>query len=154
MDKRGTRGIAIGLLLSAICLFGFQYFNPETNERAKPSNPSNKTDHNSAELERLQNDVEDWQTKYEELEKKQMSEGKKEQPETSKEQPTSFELTIKEGMSSKEISDQLEAAGIVNDSEDFNDFLEAKELQTKIRTGTYKMDKNMSYQEISDILTK
>ncbi|MBP1914786.1 hypothetical protein J2Z23_001740 [Lederbergia galactosidilyticus] len=151
MDKRGTRGLAIGLLLSAICIFAFQYLNLKDTE---PSTPTTNTNINEAKLEKLQNEVQDWQTKYEELEKKQINEKKKEAAEEDKEEPTSVEILIKEGMSSKEISDQLAAAGIVHDSEDFNDYLEAKELQTKVRTGKFKMDKDLSYQEISEILTR
>lgn len=154
MDKRGTRGIAIGLLLSAICLFAFQYLNPSENKGFETSHASDDASITAVELEKLQNEVNDWQSKYEELEKKQKSESEQEKTKKSKKQPESFELTVEAGMVSKEITDQLEAAKIINDSGDFNDYLVAKGLQTKIRIGTYTMEQNMSYQEISDILTK
>ncbi|MBO0995239.1 endolytic transglycosylase MltG [Bacillus sp. SD088] len=154
MDKRGTRGMAIGLLLSAICLFAFQYLNPSENKESETNNSSDDANITAVELEELQNEVSDWRSKYKELEKKQKSESEQEKTKKSKEQPASFELAVEAGMASKEISDQLEAAKIINDSGDFNNYLEAKGLQTKIRTGTYTMEQNMSYQEISDMLTK
>ncbi|MCJ7843416.1 endolytic transglycosylase MltG [Lederbergia sp. NSJ-179] len=154
MDKRGTRGIALGLLLSALCLIGYQYLNPEPIKQTTNPVQSGETEIDQAEYAKLQNEVRDWQKKYEELESKHEKAAQKDQHKAAEDQSKSFQFTIEEGMSSKEISEQLKTAGVIQDSEDFNDYLEAKELQTKIRTGTFEVTKEMSYHDVANVLTK
>ena len=56
-----------------------------------------------------------------------------------------FHLRIAEGMTSKEISEELIDAGIIDDANGFNTFLAERKLQHLIQIGEYDVDSEMSF---------
>lgn len=66
---------------------------------------------------------------------------------------TEVEITLEDGAPPSNISDALEDAGIIDDARDFNDYLEDNDLSGSVKPGTYEVDSEMSYSEISDIIT-
>lgn len=62
-------------------------------------------------------------------------------------------ITIQSGMVSSSISKYLYEQGLVQNAEDFNDYLRDSDQATKVRAGEYEIPKGSSYKEIIDILT-
>ncbi len=56
-------------------------------------------------------------------------------------------------MSSKEISEELVDAGIIDDANGFNTYLAEQKLQHLIQIGEYEVDSEMSFQQITEIIT-
>ncbi|OEH92912.1 endolytic transglycosylase MltG [Bacillus solimangrovi] len=66
----------------------------------------------------------------------------------------SFTYIIHEGTSSTEVSKILEENKIIDNADDFNKFLMRNGLAGSIQVGTYEITKGMSYETISELLTK
>ncbi len=62
-------------------------------------------------------------------------------------------VTISKGMTARSVSLLLEQAGVIGDSQSFLAYLVEEDLSTVIKTGTYLVDKDMDYQELSAMLT-
>ncbi|WP_010097004.1 hypothetical protein [Ornithinibacillus scapharcae] len=73
---------------------------------------------------------------------------------TKKEEVKSYTLTIKSGMPSSEISNALEANGIINNSDEFIAYLEDEGYAVRIQLGDFKLTSDMSHYEIAEALTK
>jgi hypothetical protein len=73
-----------------------------------------------------------------------------------KENPTVIEytLTIAPGMNSIDIADTLEEANIIDNSEEFQQFLEENGYSTFIQIGDFTLHNQMSLDEIAKIITK
>ncbi len=63
-------------------------------------------------------------------------------------------LTVKEGMSAREVSILLETYGIVEDATDFNEYVVELGKAEVVRVGTYTLTKGADYDEIVNTLTK
>ena len=63
-------------------------------------------------------------------------------------------LHIQSGMTSRDISISLEQAGIIQNKQDFEDYLTAQDLSGKIQIGQYELNSSMSLKEIAAIITK
>lgn len=58
-------------------------------------------------------------------------------------------VTIKPGQDGITISQMLQEMGVVTDAADFNSYLSKNRLQMNIRHGTFELNKNMSYEELT-----
>lgn len=149
MDKRSTRAFSFGLLLSAILLLIFQqFFNGEVVQ--KEPTISNQLEEKNVEIAKLKAEVAQWQTDYEDL----VAEKAKESDKNTKSKTKKYTLTISEGMSSKEISSELEKAEIISDAKAFNDFLGERKLQRYIQIGKYELDNEMNFEQMAEAITK
>lgn len=63
-------------------------------------------------------------------------------------------LVVKSGDSLEEVSNKLFELGVVEDGQGFHKFAKEKDVEKKIRVGTYKLDSNMNYETIIKIITK
>ncbi|NMB08526.1 MAG: endolytic transglycosylase MltG [Tissierellia bacterium] len=63
-------------------------------------------------------------------------------------------LVVEPGDSLEKVSNKLSLLGIVENEQDFHKFAKEKNLEKKIRVGTYKLDQNMDYEILIKILTK
>lgn len=81
---------------------------------------------------------------------------KKTEEDTNKKEESvkSYTLTIKAGMPSSEISNALEANGIIANSDEFIAFLEDKGYALRIQLGDFKLTSDMSHYEIAEALTR
>lgn len=61
-------------------------------------------------------------------------------------------IKVKSGMWSTEICKKLKEGGIIDDYEDFDNWLDRKGYSTKILIGTYTFEKGMTYEQIANIL--
>lgn len=63
-------------------------------------------------------------------------------------------LVVKSGDSLERVSSKLFKLGVVEDEQDFHKFAKEKNVEKRIRVGTYKLSPNMDYENIIIILTK
>lgn len=157
MDRKQIRGLATGLLLSALFLLGYQVVTGEekTIQEKKPGYIEVK----ESDWTKLQDDVNEWQTKYERLVQEKAAiknNGNNENPKDAKKQKEKiiYKLTISKGMSSMEISELLADVGVVKDANTFNEYLEKENLQGSIQIGTFQLNNEMSEEEIAKKITK
>lgn len=62
-------------------------------------------------------------------------------------------LKIETGTSSKDVADELEKAGIVENAEVFNDFLTNNQFAKNIQIGEYEIDETMTQEQIAELIT-
>jgi hypothetical protein len=62
-------------------------------------------------------------------------------------------IIIKPGMSSNEISLLLEANGLIDDHQQFADYLMNNQLETKIKAGEFQLSTDMTIEEFAKALT-
>lgn len=67
---------------------------------------------------------------------------------------TYVEITISKGMWSDVIAQLIEDAGLIEDAEDFNDFLSDNGYASYISVGTYEIKMGADYSEIAKIITR
>ncbi|RJS59694.1 endolytic transglycosylase MltG [Bacillus sp. PK3_68] len=159
MNKQTMRAFAFGLLASALALLIYR-------EAAGSSSLPEKEMVQS--LEKKQYVV--WTAKEaaqqkqekEQLEQKlnQVTSGNntgKKATEQAKKESTSrkknYTLRIESGMSSSEVGRILKKAGIVEDSEKFNDYLTENGYAEKLQVGEHTVHPSMSMKEIAVVLT-
>ncbi len=65
-----------------------------------------------------------------------------------------FQLEVESGMTSSEISTKLAQNKIVDDEEDFANYLINNGYQTEIQLGSYSLTNRMSYDQIAKMITK
>lgn len=75
------------------------------------------------------------------------------QPTTSNGNVEKCELTVTRTTSSNDVAYALANAGIIDDAEEFNDFLCNNGYDRKIQNGTYTITSDMSYEDIAKIIT-
>ncbi|MCR2820399.1 hypothetical protein [Lederbergia panacisoli] len=149
MSKQTTRAFASGILVSTLILYVFVHFFEKKPEPVRAIKEG-YIEIERNEYEQLKQESEEWQKKYETNAKKN-SEVIEKKAEPSEKH---YRLVISEGMSSKEICARLEEAGLIDNAEDFNDFLANQNLQRYIQIGTYDLNDSMSYEDISSIIAK
>mgnify|MGYP001000213562 FL=1 len=63
-------------------------------------------------------------------------------------------LVVKDGDDSGKVFNKLYELGVIPDKKDFSNYARKRDVEDKIRVGTYKLDRNMNYDEIISIITK
>lgn len=73
-----------------------------------------------------------------------------------KEEPKSKSttITIKEGMTTSDVSKLLESAGIIKSSSEFNKYLIEHDYHTRVQIGTFKVQEDMSFYELAEAITR
>ncbi|MBR1815444.1 MAG: endolytic transglycosylase MltG [Lachnospiraceae bacterium] len=72
---------------------------------------------------------------------------------TEKNTYTEATITVTRGMGSTQVAELLENAGIIEDAEDFDNYLNSHGISNKIQINTFKFNSNMSYEELAEGLT-
>lgn len=160
MYKGNVRSFAFGILFS-VSLIGTSFFifeeKPDTTiQEAKAilkeegfitlskeeyENLEKKNTEKTAEVEEKAEKV------------KQEDEPPTEEEETEKDD-TPFQLEIVSGMNTEEISSILEVANIIEDKNDFEQFLIDHDFNTKVQVGVFELNNSMGYEEIAKTITK
>ena len=63
-------------------------------------------------------------------------------------------LVVEAGDNSEKVFDKLFELGVITDKKDFSKYAKEKNIEKRIRIGTYKLALNMDYDTIISILTK
>lgn len=173
MNRQSLRAFAFGMLFS-VSAIGSYYFIFEdkrevnlTDEEAKELLKSSGFEVLTAkEFEEVKKAaIEDYakeQEKSKEIEDKEkaenetIEENEEQEDSTDKEEEKvlTYELEIKSGMSTAEISSLLVNAGIIGDAAEFEQYLISENYNTKVQVGTFELTNKMSIDEIARIITK
>lgn len=68
-------------------------------------------------------------------------------------QETSVVLDIYSGMSSNKVAARLQELGVIDDKNEFNDYIYQKHMEEKIKVGQFTINYGASYEEILDAIT-
>ena len=166
MNKQKLRFISIGFLLSAILLAGFQLFYPEalTGSTFNGGANSDSTDYQEkyestlAELE-LQKQLNEATTSSTPAEGSAVTSGVPTETASAAESsavpaanaPVTFVITSGQPMSV--VIDNLVSAGLITDRAVFEQYLNDRNLVTKINVGEYQLSQDMGYEVIADMIT-
>lgn len=63
-------------------------------------------------------------------------------------------FTVRGGLLSSSVAREMKAAGVIEDDDALDDYLEKNGLARKVRAGTYKIPVGASYEEIAKIITR
>ncbi|MFD1018759.1 hypothetical protein [Thalassobacillus hwangdonensis] len=168
--KHTIRAFALGLL-TVSAILGISYLTQDTTDTsAETTPPTNQEmiDHLSSEGYEVSSTTapEEHSSMDKQPEKESGSENIPEnqentsdesqnEEESSENQDNSegYQLTVETGMSSMDISRELNEAGLLEDVDSFDDYMQAKDYSRFIQIGTFKVTEDMSYREIADTIT-
>ncbi|MFE8702462.1 aminodeoxychorismate lyase [Cytobacillus sp. FJAT-54145] len=174
MNRQSLRAFAFGMLFS-VSAIGSYYFIFEdkrevnlTDEEAKELLKSSGFEvltvkefeeakkaaiEGYAKEQELSKEVEE---KKEKADNERIEENEEQEDFTDEEEEKvlTYELEIKSGMSTAEISSLLANAGIIGDAAEFEQYLISENYNTKVQVGTFELTNKMSKDEIARIITK
>lgn len=172
MSKPALRYLALGFLVSAIILAGYRSFlyEPQVADSSESDTAPLTQDELTykekyetllaeTELAQLESDYVDESESTESTEPAEsdeaVQESSKNDTEESKEESeevATATVIINEGDPSSTAARQLQEQGIIEDSAEFDQFLESNNLSNLVRPGNFTVNSGMSFQEIADIL--
>ncbi|MED4530718.1 hypothetical protein [Metabacillus fastidiosus] len=164
MSKVGFQAFAAGMIV-ATSVMGASYFLENNQKSAEQSVQKEVTDaqvknylSKKGQLAISNEEYDDLKNQKEKLliEQKNNQANKTEQ---NKEQPKEQEkkkytLMIRKGMSTSDVSNLLQANGIIASSKDFNQFLIKGNYHTKVQLGDFEVVQGMNFQQITAVITK
>ncbi|HEX7064624.1 MAG TPA: hypothetical protein VF199_06100 [Bacillales bacterium] len=177
MTKSGMRGFAAGLWVAAIVMAYFFYTGQGPAETAakqtvteeqvkhylesrdqiaveKGSYESLKAAADQQTENKDQGKSEKNQSKEDEGKKnKEDKSGDSNDQQKAEEKVKTYTLDIQQGMTSQEVGNLLENAGIIKDQEKLSEYLQDHDLAKKVQLGTFKLKSDMSIAEIAEEIT-
>ncbi|WP_433743157.1 hypothetical protein [Falsibacillus pallidus] len=153
MDKRTTRSFSAGIIFAILAIFIIMEFFPSAV----------KTD--GAEVKNSMKESDSWVKKdtYDTLlkenselktELKALKDGSKESKNDAAKVITKYRLVIHSGMTTADISSELEKAGIVKNGDELNDYLIVHKYGQILQIGEYDLTSDMDDEQIAKIITK
>ena len=158
MNKQKLRFISIGFLLSAVLLAGFQLFYPEAlpgstfngEATADSTDYQEKYESTLAELE-LQKQLNEAATSSAPSEGAEVASSAPAEVAPAANTPVTFVITSGQPMSV--VIDNLVSTGLITDRAVFEQYLNERNLVTKINIGEYQLSQDMGYEVIADMIT-
>lgn len=166
MSKPTLRYMALAFLISAIVLAGYRLFLYEPQVSADHSTTNDSTTLSKEEIS--------YKEKYESLlaetevanltkessnnsetassEKQKEDDSSTKSSESSKPEVVKTTIVINDGDPSSVAVQQLEEQGIIEDSSEFEKFLEQNDYISLLRPGSYEVTSEMDFQKIADVL--
>ncbi|MGG3798129.1 endolytic transglycosylase MltG [Metabacillus fastidiosus] len=164
MSKVGFQAFAAGMIV-ATSVMGASYFLENNQKSAEQSVQKEVTDSQvknylskKGQLAISNEEYDDLKNQKEKLLIEQKSnqvnktEQNKEQPK--EQEKKKYTLMIRKGMSTSDVSNLLQANGIIASSKDFNQFLIKGNYHTKVQLGDFEVVQGMNFQQITAIITK
>lgn len=159
--KNLLRGVSIGILVAVGTLSIILYIDPsQTVVKTQTPEKVMTIEKATAFLEKHSYVVQKKDgsaNKPSETKKEDTKEDKKgtnvEAKESPKEEIKHYQLVVIKGMKSKEVASLLYKNGIIDDVTAFEQFMEDKGYHTMIGIGTYKLNEQMTYDQIGQLLT-
>ncbi|MFJ5768612.1 endolytic transglycosylase MltG [Psychrobacillus sp. NPDC093180] len=155
MNKATIRFLGIGLFLAGAA-FQIQLMVGE-DDQAKDEITPQAYKQAQTELKNVKNQLAQLQLDLENAQNEQSApemEKKVETMDNPSHEATNTVLHIQSGMTSRDISTSLEEAGIIQNKQDFEDYLVAQDLSSKIQIGQYELTPTMTIKQIAEIITK
>ncbi len=172
MSKPALRYLALGFLVSAIILAGYRSFlyQPQVADSSESDTAPLTQDELTykekyetllaeTELAQLESGYVDESESTENKESaasdeaaQESSESDTEESQEDSEDVVTATVVINQGDPSSTAARQLQEQGIIEDSAEFDEFLESNNLSNLVRPGSFTVNSDMSFQEIADIL--
>lgn len=172
MSKPALRYLALGFLVSAIILAGYRSFlyQPQVADSSESDTAPLTQDELTykekyetllaeTELAQLESGYVDESESTENSESAASDEAAQESSEIDTEESqedsedvVTATVVINQGDPSSTAARQLQEQGIIEDSAEFDEFLESNNLSNLVRPGSFTVNSDMSFQEIADIL--
>lgn len=172
MSKPALRYLALGFLVSAIILAGYRSFlyQPQVADSSESDTAPLTQDELTykekyetllaeTELAQLESGYVDESENTENTESAASDEAAQESGESDTEESqedsedvVTATVVINQGDPSSTAARQLQEQGIIEDSAEFDEFLESNNLSNLVRPGSFTVNSDMSFQEIADIL--
>lgn len=172
MSKPALRYLALGFLVSAIILASYRSFlyQPQVADSSESDTAPLTQDELTykekyetllaeTELAQLENGYVDESESTENTESaasdeaaQESSESDTEESQEDSEDVATATVVINQGDPSSTAARQLQEQGIIEDSAEFDEFLESNNLSNLVRPGSFTVNSDMSFQEIADIL--
>lgn len=143
MGRNVLGKMAAVLFLCAVVLIMVKQM---TMEEIKPQRKAGYMEIKQADYDKLIKDAEEWKEKYEGLLEKT--------PTNKEERVTVLYLNIDDGMTSKDVSEQLARAGLIKKAADMNTYLAKHKMQHLIQIGEYELTSNMDIETMANIITR
>ncbi|MGO4889287.1 hypothetical protein ACJ2A9_16180 [Anaerobacillus sp. MEB173] len=181
MDKHTARGLAMGLIITAIALILFkpvfanepvntkvheemitqesiQSFLEENNfivvhKEEYETLISGQSDNNSQD-EASNQKTEETSTVETPKQQSTAEQQKAEEKKEEENQVVTHQITIEKGMVSRDVAILLKHSGLVRTETEFIKRLEAKDAAKYVQIGTYKLDTSMSIDQIISVITR
>ncbi|WP_078413774.1 endolytic transglycosylase MltG [Priestia abyssalis] len=144
------RSFSIGIFIATVILWRV-YTYDEQQQKALPSEPS-LTEESVQEYLKEKEYMAISKHEYMKLIDKTKEKKQQQTPEPSS--PKITTIQIQEGTRAVDVANLLEQQGIVKSASEFQQYLENAQLTNKLRVGTYQITPNMSFTEITNIVTK
>lgn len=156
MNKSAIRFLGIGLFLAGAAI-QIQWILGEDKQAKDDTITPQAYEQAQNELKSVKNQLAQLQLDLDNAQKERATpekEDKIEPTEDTSNAPTTVVLHIQSGMTSKDISVSLEQTGIIQNKQDFEDYLTVQDLSGKIQIGQYELNSTMSIKQIAEIITK
>lgn len=176
--KQHIRAFAIGLLTSGVLLLAIYLISNPSANRAEDMDPEelisvledkgyavltqdqyiahsvNKETSDAGQEDETSEDAENEAAEDENADEENENGNSDENEEgTEEDEVIETKVKLESGMPPSNISDSLEDAGIIDDAMEFNDYLEDNDYSGSVKPGTYKVNSEMSFDEIAEIIT-
>ncbi|RDI43961.1 hypothetical protein [Falsibacillus pallidus] len=150
MDKRTTRSFAAGIIFAILAIFIIMKFFPsaiatEGKISLKESDSWVKKD----TYDTLLKENSELKTEL-----KALKNGSKESKKDAAKVITKYRLVIHSGMTTSDISSEIEKAGIVKNGDELNDYLIVHKYGQILQIGEYDLTSDMDFEQIAKIITK
>src|SRR5690625_2403053 len=119
----------------------------EKQDQAKDDQTNDSKDNSKKETDKKEDNTKDKTSEDEKTDKK---DDKKDD----KDKVVTYTLKIESGMPSSTIGDLLEENKVIKDGSKFNKYLEDEGYSLKIQLGNFKVNSDMTFNEIAKLLTK
>ncbi len=144
MDRKIVRSAGIGMMASALIIFGAGAVIKESPE-AETILEDNEMVITTDEYDSLQNEIDRWEERVSQLES------------SDQEQETAISrmiLSVESGMTSPDISSALFENGLIDDETAFNEYLSDQSLTDRIQIGDYDLNSTMTIEQIAKLITQ
>ena len=178
MTKNGMRAFAAGMIITCAVIAFFYYFLFSDSTNASKS-ASDKTITESdvesyltkkGQIAVDQKTFNEWQDAEQGAKGEEQASNKDEEPSTTKSddskqtedkketeekaKPKVVKITIKSGMTSTDIANELESEKIIKDSQDLVDYIVKHKLEKYIQLGSFKINSDMSISDIAKAISR
>ncbi|WP_342598394.1 hypothetical protein MHB48_12570 [Psychrobacillus sp. FSL H8-0483] len=157
MNRSAIRFFGIGLFLAGAA---FQVHHMLNDKEITSTSAISQQSYDEAqqELTQVKQQLAALQLDLQNAQKKQATTPvvqKEEKPEKSAADGTrNMVLIIQSGMNSNDVGSLLEQSGVIQNRLDFEDYLQAQDLSSRLQIGEYELHSAMTIKQIAEIITK
>lgn len=126
----------------------YNHLTKQNDAKSKPEKPKEEEEKDKAkDKAKDKNQTQTAENKANEEEKKKENQQKQEKPIT-------VQLEIKPGMSTSEVGEELQRLKLISNKSEFTNYIKKQKLESSVKAGSYKLNSDMTVEEIAAVLTK